>query len=74
MFHTPVAATLESASVARQVMLRVGTVVGCDENEVAVKSSDWTCGRMGTEEDVEESEERHGWGEVVGQWRVISAC
>ena len=53
-------------------MLRVGTVVDCDENQVTVKTSDWTGVRLKTEEDAEEVEESHEWGEVVGQWRIVS--
>ena len=53
-------------------MLRVGTVVGYDENQVTVKTSDWTGARLGTEEDEEEIEESHEWGEVIGLWRMVS--
>jgi len=54
-------------------MLHVGTVVGWDENQVTVRFSDWTGARVGTGEDVEEIEESHEWGEIVGQWRIVSA-
>jgi hypothetical protein len=50
-------------------MLHVGTVVSCDESKVTVKFSDWAGVRLGSEEDVEES---HEWGDVVGQWRIVS--
>jgi len=53
-------------------MLHVGTVVSCDENQVTVKFSDWTGVRLGTEEDMEEIEESHEWGDIVGQWRIVS--
>lgn len=51
----------------------MGTVVSCDENEVTVRLSDWIGARLGAGEDVEETEERHEWGEIVGQWRIVSA-
>ena len=53
-------------------MLHVGTVVGCDETQVTVRLSDWAGARLGTVEGVEEIEESHEWGEVVGQWRIVS--
>jgi len=54
-------------------MLHVGTVVSCDENQATVIFSDWTGARLGNGEDVEEIEESHEWGEIVGQWRIVSA-
>jgi len=53
-------------------MLHVGTVVSSDENQVAVKISDWTGFSVGTGEEVEEIEERHEWKDIVGQWRIVS--
>jgi len=53
-------------------MLHVGTVVSCDEKQVTVKFSDWTGVRLGGEEDMEQIEESHGWGDIVGQWRIVS--
>ena len=55
------------------MMLRVGTVVSCDENQVTVKFSGWTGVHHGPEEEVEEIEESHGWGDIVGHWRIVSA-
>ena len=52
-------------------MLFVGAVVSCDENQVTVKISDWAGVRFGGEEDVDEIEESHVWGDIVGQWRII---
>jgi hypothetical protein len=53
-------------------MLHVGTVVGCNENRVTVKLSDLAGVHLGAEEDVEEIEEVHEWGDIVGQWRIVS--
>jgi len=53
-------------------MLRVGTVVSCDENQVTVKFSDWTGFSVGTEAEAEEIEESHEWKDIVGQWRIVS--
>jgi hypothetical protein len=54
------------------VTLHIGTVVNCDESKVTVKISDWAGFRIGVEDDTEEIEESHPWGEIVGQWRIIS--
>ena len=54
------------------MMLHVGTVVGCDKNQVTVKFSDWAGARAGVEDEVDEIEESHEWGEIVGQWRIVS--
>lgn len=54
------------------MMLYVGAVVSCDENQVTVKFSDLTGVRLGMEEEVEEIEESHGWGDVVDRWRIIT--
>lgn len=54
-------------------MLYVGVIVSCDENQVTVKFSDWTGSLLGGEEDVEEIEESHAWGDVLNQWRIIAA-
>ena len=64
---------INPVTITPEVILHVGTVVGCDENQVTVKFEDWTGVRLGPEEDVEEVEESHEWGEVVGQWRIVSA-
>ena len=50
----------------------MGTVVSSDENQVAVKFSDWTGFSAGTGEEAEEIEERHEWKDIVGQWRMVS--
>ena len=54
-------------------MLYLGAVINCDENQVTVKFSDWVGVRLGSEEGVEEIEESHAWGNIVGQWRIITA-
>jgi len=63
---------INPATITPEVMLRVGTIVNCDENWVTVKSSDWSSVRLGSEEDGEEIEESYEWGDVVGQWRIVS--
>ena len=63
---------INPATITPEVMLRVGTIVNCDENRAIVKFSDWSGVRLGTEEDVEEIEESHEWGEIVDQWRIVS--
>jgi len=63
---------INPVTITPEVMLRVGTIVNCDENQVTVKFLDWTGVRLGTEEGVEEIEESHEWGDIVGQWRIVS--
>lgn len=63
---------INPVTITPEVMLYAGNVVGCDENQVTVKFSDWTGAQVGTEEEVEEIEESHEWGEIVGQWRIVS--
>ena len=53
-------------------MLYVGAVVSCDENQVTVKFPDWTGARLAGDGDAEETEESHGWGDIVDQWRIIT--
>jgi len=59
-------------TITPEVILHVGAVLSCDENQVTVKFLDWIGVRFETGEGVEEIEEIHGWGDIVGQWRVVS--
>jgi hypothetical protein len=54
-------------------MLYIGAVVSCDESQVTVKFSGWTGVQHGSEEDTEEVEESHALGDIIGQWRIITA-
>jgi len=63
---------INPVTITPEVMLHVGTVVSCDENQTTVKILDWTGARLGSEEDIEEIEESHAWGNILGQWRIIS--
>jgi hypothetical protein len=63
---------INPVTITPEVMLHVGTVVGCDENRVTVRFPDWTGVHVGTGEGAEEVEESHEWGEIVGQWRIVS--
>lgn len=63
---------INPATITPEEMLHVGTVVNCNEDQVTIKSLDWTGSFFGNEEDVGEIEESHAWGNIVGRWRIIS--
>jgi len=63
---------INPVTITPEVMLHVGAVVSCDENQVTVKISDRTGALLGSEEDVEEIEESHSWGDIVNQWRIMT--
>lgn len=62
---------INPVTITPEVMLRIGSVVSYDENQVTVRFPDWTGVRLGATEDVEEVEESYEWGAVVGQWRIV---